>query len=281
MTLKNDIGRKSKIKRSHISQKKIMKGGNPYDTLSRKLLTREILNEKILKDIDQQTQSEDFINYLIDKYYETFNLTKQYDENGKLIPINIRHNHYIDDLANEIVNKIISDVTKIESNPKNKFIILAPGDTPSKIIGFINLIEEYVLQLKEYNIYIVLFPMSRAVNWDDESANKYIEEILKYYINNDDKKDTSKIYFGVLDAILRGSTLTRLNKTLKALSYTNIIEEPPKERKDLEGWHPNFGYNLLGYGRIYESAENYESFEGIGDSRCTPSYKVENYKNKK
>jgi hypothetical protein len=281
---KNEVGRKSKINRRqinrNISNKKTMKGGDPvFDYVSNKILTKEILNENILKEIDRSPK--DFKDYLIDKYYKIFHLEKKYND-GKLKPAYIEWNNDIISLTEKIFNKIIKDVEE-DYDPKNKYIILAPGDTPSKIVAFMNLIKKkYFEKLKEYNIHIVSFPMSKASKWDIDTSKQYIKEQLRGYIDFE-KKETDKVYFGILDAIDEGSTLKKLNETLTALDDWNnfiVIEKIPDglDRYEINHWSPKFGYNLAHSGIIFVNAELYP--ESIPPCRCTPNYEVEKYKSK-
>jgi hypothetical protein len=287
---KNDVGRKSKINRRqinrHISNKKTMKGGNPmFDELSRKLLTKEILNENILKEIDRSPKG--FKDYLIDKYYEIFLKKKRVDVNKRLEPLQAKHSWSQDiiSLTEEAFNKIIKDVEPFIDyyEPfKTKIIILAPGDTPSKIVAFMNLTKKKYFEkiMEEYNISIVSFPMSKASEWNDETATQYIKEKIKEPLGQYGKEEyemKNQVYFGILDAISGGTTIKKLNETLEALGYENLIHEPPSGR-NLKDWHPQFGYNLLGSGYIYEGAELDILLEHC---RCTPNYEVEKYKSKK
>jgi hypothetical protein len=260
-----EVFRKEYLNKSSIVNENIEYPPRFYE-LSKEILTQKILNQEMIKYIDKKIKEDPlFESYLMDVYYFLFKEPKI------LIPKKRQEFNIIYKLANKIVDKLITDVqdnTK-EDRKHNKYIILAPGDTSSKVVSYILLIQDYIEKLEENNIDIILFPLSNAPEWDDISSRKYIEKLLTPY----EKYDKSNLYFGYLDAIAAGETIKLLNKSLKALGYPNIIEEPIEEPGH-ELWHPKFGYNFIYEDGIFQTAEKNNGIR----SRCMPNYEMANYK---
>jgi hypothetical protein len=241
--------------------------------LGKKILTQNILNQEI---IDEIIKNPTLNQHLIDEYYTAFDIKKDDTNKG---PRYDRRLSYIDPitLAKVIYTKIMSDVNDSKSSD-NIYFILAPGDSASKIVAVMLLIPEYLAEFNKRNINMITFPLSDASKWDETSSKEYLTDVLKPYLKSHDK---SKIYFGILDAISRGGTITMLNKTLTDIGYTNIIEKLRFDTYDPEtideSWHPRFGYNLIGTGSVFERAEKDPE---VIPNRCMPTYEIANYTSK-
>ena len=272
-------------KRTENSEWKVMKEPiieDDFNKISQYILTKHILNPELLMEIEEIAEISKFKDYMINKYYALYYIKKKTDVNGEiprmkesLIPPYNPAYH-----AKNVMDKLIDDVRKKDDIiPNKKYIILCPGDSPSKIAAYILLVPEYVEELKKYNIEIILFPISRASCWSEEYYIKYIGELLESVTDRYNKSD---VFFGMIDAIYHGTTLTMINKALVALSYENIIEIPGAEYMDKEtgiiksDWSPNLGYNLIEIGEIYEGAELHHPYY-TPSCRCTPQFKMEDY----
>jgi hypothetical protein len=245
--------------------------------LSKEILTKNILNHEILEEINRYPELKDF---LIDEYYRLFSIEKRIDATGRLIPENPGGSKIsVDIFAKRVYDKLIADVS-ISPLSDNKYIIFAPGDTPSKIVAYMLLIPEYAKGLKDNNIEIILFPLSAASKWDDNKISYYIRDLLSSHLDAADNKDN--IHFGIIDAISRGNTLFKINQALKFLGYKNIIQDLYRKYKRTDEfkeqfykeWTPKYSYNLIDSGHIFEYAENY----GRSKNRCVERYKEEHYR---
>ena len=137
-----------KYKKKYILLKKLI-GGHKLDELSRDILTKNILNQEMIEEINKHPELKDF---LIDEYYRIFYIEKKIDATGRLIPQNPGGSKIsVDIFAKRVYDKLIADVS-ISPLPDNKYIIFAPGDTPSKIVAYMLLIPEYAKGLKDNNI---------------------------------------------------------------------------------------------------------------------------------
>jgi hypothetical protein len=269
-----------------------------YEEQSRIILEKGILNKDLLAEIEIKNKK--FKDYLINKYhtfytYETKNLNalENLNASNNIYAINLHKDRKnittetllfnifkpLPVLAKEIVDKLIEDVKTIKNknSDKNKYIIFAPGDSPSKIAAYILLIPEHVKKLLGSKIEIISFPLSKAADWDQTEYVKYIAEKIEPF------RQYKNVHFGILDAIARGSTINMINNALKELRYKNFIMEPTDSQKNdikqgeiLEDFQPLLGYNLLFMGSVYEYAE--DSHNNMPKCRCMPNYEMKHYK---
>jgi hypothetical protein len=116
-----------------------------------------------------------------------------------------------------------------------KIVILAPGDSPSKIAILLQLL--YGKLLKEHSIEIVMFPLSGKA-LDSVNFNNYMRQIVKDYLLV--RKNT---IFGYIDAQDTGHTKNRLNSFLKSEGFSE------------DGFSEDLFLNVIGDGDIFDVAE--------------------------
>ena len=146
--------------------------------------------------------------------------------------------------------------------PSNKiYIIFAPGDSPSKAVAYMKLIDEYFLLFDRLNIVIIDFPLSGATLWSTEIVKQYINDLIHDYVKN---YDPEYVFFGLIDTTVFGSTPTKINEALGELSYPNLI-------KNGKTHHDFLRYNIPAE-NIYDGAERNDT-----PCRCQPNYNEENY----
>lgn len=185
-----------------------------FNLLSEKIIDTELLtklNDMIKEDTDIE-------KYLILKYYKNYHLdidrTGYIDENKITVPIFpeiYSERYWPTRYAKKILDHIIKQKTQLDSNPDTQFVILVPGDSPSKIVSFILLIDEYVKLLKDHNINIIQFKLFSSSRWNQETLKEYIKDLLKNY-------NKENIHIGLIDAISHErKTIISLNNILKLL----------------------------------------------------------------
>ena len=234
-----------------------------YESKLFNLLSEKIMDIELLGRLNEMIKEDNNIQkYLILKYYQNygiFNYTNEYmDEDKPLIPtfpdpVAKRYSPSI--YAKRILDHLIKQKNNIGSNKDIKFIILVPGDSPSKIVSFILLIDEYVQLLRDNNIEIILFPLSSSFKWTPEYLSEYIRKLLEKY----EEFDKKNMHFGIIDAITgKRRTINSINASLRFLGfdYSRLINENV------------FGFNMIHSTYIYEEAES----TGGPGSRCMKSF---------
>ena len=180
-------------------------------------------------------------------------------------------------LINNIMDKFIDDIRRKNKPKKTKYIILAPGDSPSKIVAAILLNPLHTKKLKENNIEFVRFPLSKSkTTWlldPQHRIDNYLGDILKPFIDHIDKDD---ICFGYTDVAQNGNTFKLLSESLIRMGYTNSFKLlPSQDPHDIDPYSFNnipFVYTILD--KIPVTLEMAEDFYKC---RCMPSFTLENY----
>lgn len=165
----------------------------------------------------------------------------------------------------EIVAKVGYDVLQILQNGD---VVIAPGDSPAKIINLINLLYRIGPNVyqdpntgEEKTIYFLSFPLSalgraRKLGLAEEKLHQqYIQQILT---NNEIALDSNFVYF---DNISSGATLSKLNTI-----FEKIIGKPIQlQVLDLgQVWPSTLCQDVLD---IMDGAEH-------TGSRCIPKYRI-------
>ena len=106
---------------------------------------------------------------------------------------------------------------------KNFFFIMCPGNSPSKLVAFINIV--FKKELNKYHIKLVHFNVS-GIKEFNKNKPKLLEKIIMDGIEETKKvnkiQDKSNIHFGFYDAIFTGQGVGIINKFLKKNGYSTI-----------------------------------------------------------
>jgi hypothetical protein len=149
--------------------------------------------------------------------------------------------HYTFDLMLSVNNyaclneTILSCVGKIINDLKEGSIIIAPGDSPSKLVHLLNLLYYHEDSNKwEYqtidpqtgspitvqkSLQFVMFPLSAAKSWPTPALTQYVQDVLQDMPISPDKM----VY---LDYVESGTTLNALNRVFRILFNLPDYELP-------------------------------------------------------
>ena len=175
-------------------------------------------------------------------------------------------------IFNEVFNvdnksSYIYKLLNIKKNCEQKIVIIAPGDSPSKIVILLNLL--YRELLIKSNIHILYIKLSGGTLSDNDKFSSYINKILDQ--NNIKKSEINPPIFSFVDAICSGNTLTTFN-TLLSKQFSPY---PYNKEYDIDSsmFCEDLILNVINYGSIFDYAEYYKikGHESI-NGRCICKY---------
>jgi hypothetical protein len=170
----------------------------------------------------------------------------------------------------DIWRSISRDIRSQPNYKSNKYLIFAPGDSPSKFTTYMSLLDSFRAEFAELNVEIIQFPMSKIKNWEPAAIDAYIGPLIR---QRHVGIDPSNVYFGLIDAYSQElNTVMALSYMLVRMRYPNKLAIPYKGLtritiRILGFTHVRFGFQTEPFGPYFSSGDEFGFF-----SRFSPKF---------